>query len=363
MRKEKGMDLFKKAVNSILFEQNLITEDFGSSGKFEIWHCTQEKVLKSIGNVGFERAFTGKNSNYYGPGTYTTYDLESSINNSYNGPYGPIILHGIVKSLRNFLIATPSIAKKVYKTENIDFQLKKILPRDLYERFKTENPSLYGELIRPVAGDNDRTAPRFRALWLWLSGGYSGQASDLAAKINPLIDGFIFHGSADGSVAVIRSYDNIYPIEISYDHGKTFKPFNTSGHFEDFAKNDVDLKWRLMKLGMYNDFDKCPDYFTDGFARVKKNGKYNYLYRKNYTHGVISPDVWFDSAPPTFDKQGIARVQINGEKIFIKLQEEPNTFHFFVYDDDGDYICKLKELPLYLQKISQMGNYEDDDDF
>jgi hypothetical protein len=127
----------------------------------------------------------------------------------------------------------------------------------------------------------------------------------------PLIDGFIFHGSADGSVAVIRSYDNIYPIEISYDHGKTFQPFDTSGHFEDFAKNDIDLKWRLMKLGMYNDFDKCPDYFTDGFARVKKNGKYNYLYRKNYTHGVISPDVWFDSAPPTFDKQGIARVQVN----------------------------------------------------
>jgi hypothetical protein len=99
---------------------------------------------------------------------------------------------------------------------------------------------------------------------------------------------------------------------------------------------------------------KVPEYFIDHFARVEINGKYNYLYRKNYTHGVISP-VGFDAAPLTSDENNQALVTYNGTNLILKLTEPP--IKFSVYSTNGQYLCNLKQLDTYFNEI------ETDDDF
>ena len=108
------------------------------------------------------------------------------------------------------------------------------------------------------------------------------------------------------------------------------------------------------------ELDEVPYYFINGFAKVKKDGKYNFLYRKKpLSQGVISP-VWFDYAPDTFSNQGRANVVVDGETFILKLDQKTNTF--YVYYSDGKFICRLDLFGRFLANIKNQVE-DDDEDF
>jgi len=397
-------------------DYNLLLEEIVSKNEIYIYHCAHYEDLESIGETGFERFFSAKGvGNAYGSGIYSTFDLQSSIKNALEDKYGEVILKCKVRSLRNFLIYVPDIARQVYGNASIDFQLQKILTKEDYNKLKNETrfPSshhfwVHGDNIyKLITNDPSLGIPQTHT-------SNCCHAVDWYAWKNPTVDaavdGFIFRGPVDGVVCILRDFKVVYPVEYSLsihngDYSRaggdvwagrrdasltrpdliTFQPFKTSENFEDFAKNDVDLVRQLRKLGMLDMFDKytcpacggtgrprwgngnycagcygtgmrakVPDYFTNNFARVKIDGKYNFLYRKNYTHGVISP-VGFDKAPLTFDRNNQALVELDGKSLILKLTEPP--IKFSVYNTDGEYLCDLKQLNTYFNEI------ENDDDF
>lgn len=340
------MGLFKESVDKVLNEGY-------ENGKFYVYHLTKKSSINGIAETGFERYFTGSNAgNMYGPGVYTTYDLSSSeVNLSRGNEYGNVLLKILVKSLRNFIIWDPDIAMKQYGTASVDEQFKKILPQDKYESLR--NYHGYEQMLRNTrVGEANRTSLCAQNLWHYLA--YHDKSLDA------YIDGFIFSGNRDGKVCLVRDYGRLYPVEVSYNGGKTFEPFKGGDKFDKYAKDDIDLHWQLKKLGEFDKYDEVPQYFSNDFARVRKNGRYNYLYRKNYTHGVISP-IWFDHAPLTFSKKGVALVNVNGEDFFIKLNQG-TKFWFGVYNFEGKYLCMLRDFEDYLDMRNRQPDVYDGDD-
>jgi hypothetical protein len=57
-----------------------------------LYQCTSKESVEGIKKYGASREFTGKNSNFYGQGAYTTFTLESSIDNSKGSIYGKYII-------------------------------------------------------------------------------------------------------------------------------------------------------------------------------------------------------------------------------------------------------------------------------
>ena len=394
----------------------LLTEEIVSRNEIYVYHCAHSHSLESIGQTGFERYYSAKGvGNAYGSGIYATFDLQSSIKNALEDKYGEVVLKCKVKSLRNFLIYIPEIAKQVYGNSSIDFQLQKILGNDEYLKLKNSTgfPTHYhhwcvgNNIYKLITNDPSLNVPYTS---------YCCHAVDWYAWKNPIVDasveGFVFKGPVDGFVCILRDFKVAYPVEVSYSvengeflrngggdrwqlinhpemidtNNMKFEPFKTSDDFEEFAKNDVDLLRQIRKLGWWDNFDtytcpycggsgrprsgnglycagcygtgyrpKVPEYFTNNFARVKMDGKYNYLYRKNYTHGVISP-IGFDEAPLTFDRNNQALVKVNGKSFIIKLTEPP--IKFTVYSTDGNYVCNLKQLDLVINN-----SLEQDDNF
>lgn len=383
-------NIFLKAL-----EKQKLTEEIVNKNEIYVYHCAKYENLQSIGEVGFERYFTaGGVGNAYGPGIYSTFDLNSSVINARRGEYGNVILKCRLKSLRNFLIYTKDVAKQIYGRDDIDFQLRKILKPEDYNQLKAEGRKpnskfwMMGDNIYKLIINDPSLNIQYTSYCCHAADWYGGKN----ASFDNSIDGFVFNGPHDGYVCIIRDFKIAYPVEVSYsvrngEYARTgqirFEPFKTHEFFEDFAKNDVDLVRQLKKLDMLDQFDtytcpkcggdghtwngsycascfgtgkkhKVPEYFSNNFARVEINGKYNYLYRKNYTHGVISP-VGFDEAPITFDKNNQALVTYNGQNFIIKLTEPP--IKFSVYTTDGKYLCNLRQLGTFFNAI------ETDDDF
>lgn len=338
---------------SILAEayRNILNEDFEKDG-FYVYHGTGPEALNGLFDAGFERIFTSsKGGNMYGAGVYSTYKLASGFQNT-NGTYGNYLLKLKVKSLRNFVIYDKNIAMKVYKTDSIDEQLKKILSPEEYSTVRNSRYIDYDKVCN-TRGDIWTSTCAYNLIQ-----GLLNYHPSIYYKIN----GYIFYGHNDGYVCLISDFKNVYPVALTKDGGKTFDPIPETKNFKDFGVNDVDLKWVLGKYNyeLLKSLDFCPYNFTNNFARVIKNGKCNFLYRgKPLKEGVISP-VWFDEAPETFNKKNNAIVTIGGERLILHLN--PSEKKFYVYYDDGRYFCELESLDFYIdQYTNKMREFQMDD--
>lgn len=343
------MNLFGNIVKKIL------NEDFERDGNFYVYHGTRDSALDGISKKGFERFFTSTNGgNLYGAGLYSTYKLSTQGQNAH-GVYGQLMFKLRVKSLKNFIIYDPDIAVKVYGKLDVDSQLKKILTPEQYQRIRNcgslggWNSYDYGKLI------NSRNDEKSSVCALDMCRYFKEFDPEAGYKIN----GYIFKGNHDGFVCFLRDFKNAYPVEISNDCGLTWKPFEGSATLKEFGIDDVDLRFQLGKhnFALMQELDDVPYYFVNGFAKVGKNGKFNFLYRKKpLAQGVISP-VWFDYAPETFTNRGTANVVVNGETYILRLDDKTNTF--YVYYSDGKYLCKLDAFDKFLMFSA---NQEDDED-
>ena len=342
------MNLISEAYNKALLK-----EDFESDG-FYVYHGTRREFLDSLGEAGFERIFTAANGgNMYGPGVYSTYKLATGYQNT-RGTYGSYLLKMKVKSLRSFVIYDKDIAMKVYKNASIDFQLKKIFTPEQYQELRSSRYIDYDKVC------NTRNDTYTSTCALHLIQGLMNYHPDLYYSIN----GYIFFGHNDGYVCLIEDFKNVYPVGISKDGGNTFEPFNAD---EKYSKNDVDIKWQLGKrnYALYKSLDDMPYHYTNNFARIVKDGKCNFLYRgKPFEEGPISP-VWFNEAPETFNNKGNCLVLLGGDKLILHLDSK--TKQFYVYYEDGTYLCNLDDLASFVDPSTnslKTFTFDDtDDDF
>jgi hypothetical protein len=349
------MSLFGNIANKLL------KEDFEADGSFYVYHGTRDSALDGISKKGFERFFSASNGgNLYGAGLYTTYKLSTQGQNAH-GAYGQVMFKLRVKSLRNFIIYDADIAKRIYGKLDVDAQLRQILNNDQYQRIRNcgnlggWRSYDYNKLI------NSRNEEKSSVCALDMCRYFDNNDKEAGYRIN----GYIFKGNHDGFVCFLRDFKNAYPVEVSNDCGRTWKTFEGDKTLKEFGIDDVDLRFQLGKHNyqLMQELDEIPYYFINGFAKVSKGGKYNYLYRKKpLAEGVISP-VWFDYAPETFSNQGRANVVVNGETFIIKVGDNAD---FYVYYKDGKFLCSLDNFGrVYSMMRSNHISYEEDseDDF
>lgn len=337
----------------------ILNEDFGNDGNFYVYHGTGHNAINGLLSVGFERSWTGSGGgNMYGKGVYTTYTWSSRGCNA-RGNYGNSVIKAIVKSLNNFVIYDKKIAMKVYGEYNLPNQLLKIFGKSFVDDLKNTDcgckapnygyPHVsYNKVIN--SNDTDKTSECAYALAAFIN----ERHPDAEYKFN----GYIFCGGHDADVCFIKDFKNVYPVEVSHDLGRTFSPISDrkGDKFDKFAKNDIDLHFQLGKLNykLFRELDEFPNYFINDYARVRKGGKYNFLWRgRSLKLGVISP-VWFDAAPETFSDSGKALVTVN-DVPYIIYNDKGN---FLVYSNDGKYICDINNFAGFLSRFS----YEDEFD-
>lgn len=345
-------NIFESSVMAVL------NEEFGQDGRFYVYHGTQSGADKGLQNTGFERSWTNSNGgNMYGKGVYSTFSFGGG--NNARGGYGRIIIKALVKSLNNYIIYNEKIAKAVYGEFNVPKQILKVFGKSFFDELKTTDKVCYapnGYAVRVTfdrvvnSGNRDKSSESALALVSFIK--------DVHPEMEYQANGYIFCGNHDDDVCFIKDFKNVYPVEISYDYGKNFQPITASDNFDRFAREDVDLHFQLGKHNykLMRELDEFPNYFINNFARVKKAGKYNFLYRgRSLKLGVISP-VWFDEAPETFSKRGTAIVTIGNDAYILKN----NNGEFHVYDGDGDYLCKLDDFQNYLNRSFSADDFDEE---
>ena len=99
-----------------------------------LYHCTDEAGLNGIRTYGASREFTGKNSNFYGQGFYTTFGLGSSMDNQ-GGYYGRyIIKFGLAGGFKNFLFFDEEMNQKYNNGEPMKDQIERLCPPEVVQK-------------------------------------------------------------------------------------------------------------------------------------------------------------------------------------------------------------------------------------
>lgn len=331
MISENKINLITEKIITRLFEDH--------NGKFYVYHCARDSQneddgYKAIMKFGFERYYVNKGAgNMYGPGVYTTTDLESSINNAHKGVYGRVIIKAEVPSLDRFLIWEEWIAKKVYgQNWRMSDQLRLLLPPDLLEEIKhtsgvmSRDGSLFDFLTKPMHWTSHA------AHEYWVS---SQRKHFTNGNLDDYINGFIFLGGNDGHVAVIKNVKNVIPVEYSKDFCKTWI-FGQTDRTLKYTKNDFDTEYLHGKK-----YDKTfPP--SNGWARVIKRGKFNYV---NKDGNEISP-YWFDAAGDFYEVlNGYPTAEIVYNQVPLILGNDANVYETI----DDDYpLCNTSELDEYV---------------
>lgn len=292
-------------INSLLNNSiRLLNEEF-INDTFYVYHATPLQNLESILKFGFERYYAGKTTGeLYGRGIYSTYNLNSSLENIGSGKYGgKLIIKFEVFTLEKFLIYDEEIAKKIYGSNwMIKDQLNVLFPKNLVDSFndipitnKSVGESIGNSVIydRDLNGNPENAynyltdttdgSSSTKCLWLYVATSYYKKMG-FNEPYN-YVNGFMFTGGNDGSVCFIKDFKNAMPVEYSVDGGLTWNK-NTSKSTQKYTKDDFDAEYYFQ-----NKYKKVylPSY---GYARVMdSNDKINYVNKKGKE---LSP-MWFDS--------------------------------------------------------------------
>lgn len=288
--------------------------------------------IKSIFKNGFSREYaTSAGGNFYCTGLYTTFDLQSTIENSKTKAslYGDVIIKMGIKSYDRFFICNRHIAKKVYGDKyRPEDQLEILFKNNPRILQKIKNSPEYPSIIQTQA---KRTSINVIALLTALGGMYC-QADGMLNDLD--IRGFVFFGSNDGSVAIIRDFKAIVPLEYSLDNGRTWrndlfteKTYNNTAQDYDpiiFLGKDASKYVNPKNYRMIN-----------GYMRVqfKNNMEYNFLDKDK---NLLSP-INFKEASDMNSKQMALVMNDEGETFYVGkdgyYENENDDYPFMTFDD------------------------------
>lgn len=297
-----------------------------------VYQLAFEDRLPSIFKNGFSREFAATaGGNYYCTGLYTTFDLNSTIENSKTKAslYGGAIIKMGIKSYDRFFICNKRIAQQVYGSHFRPEDQLEILFKDhpnVLQKFKQS--SLYDTVIQT---ENKRTAMNVVA-FLEILGGMLCRADNNLNKLD--IRGFVFYGSNDGNVAIIRDFKAIVPLAYSLDNARTWKQDLFTKKTYDNTANDYDP---IIFLGKDASKYINPKRYRmiNGYMKVqsKKDGKFNFLDKDK---NILSP-IWFAKASDMDDRQFAFVMDDDGNTFYVGVdgyyESEDDVYPFTTFDD------------------------------
>lgn len=303
---------------------------FSGRGVTYLYHATSNAGKTGITTNGASRIMTGSNSNFYGPGVYTNWDLGDAIGGT--RIYGGYIVKFVLKDgFKDFLIFDKDFNQRHGTGESIKDQLKRIAPEILDYMQKNFDRRTYNYVIH-WSGDsmrapgcvrgNDRgfrSAGQVRA-FLGTPVSYR-QKGDCYVPESMLkasnIRGYIFRGSGDGRVVVVRNFTDVMPVAWTTAQ-------DAEAYFNGDRKRNI---WRQINQKSFEKLNQKHDAYEEysskypnidkresnsaGFVRVPKGGKYNFI--DPDTHKEIFP-FDFDNATNFSPTSREATVEILGDE-------------------------------------------------
>lgn len=310
-----------------------------------LYHCTDERCLKGLLTNGPDRDWTGKNSNTYGSGFYTTFKLTSSEQNSQGHTYGGYIVKFLlIGGFNGFLIFDPEMAREVYGEWNIQKQIEMLCPPEVIEKLRMTENRYNGISVWDYMGIDEnelatcrktggpQTGPLAKAFFDALKGEmlkpnemteyqrkvYAHQFKETLLR-QTKVKGYIFQGNNDGYVCFVRDFKSILPVGYRDLNGNWHNALKEES-FNNIA-NSSDAGFSFGgKYPETNPNEKA----ICGFLVVKKDGKYNYV---NIKTGEELLPVWADSAYAFIESEGEAHFVIGGQEF--------TTNGKFFSDEDG----------------------------
>lgn len=303
---------------------------FSGRGVTYLYHATSNAGKTGITTNGASRIMTGSNSNFYGPGVYTNWDLGDAIGGT--RIYGGYIVKFVLKDgFKDFLIFDKDFNQRHGTGESIKDQLKRIAPEILDYMQKNFDRRTYnyvihwsGDSMRAPGGvrGNDRgfrSAGQVRA-FLGTPVSYR-QKGDCYVPESMLkasnIRGYIFRGSGDGRVVVVRNFTDVMPVAWTTAQ-------DAEAYFNGDRKRNI---WRQINQKSFEKLNQKHDAYEEfsskypnidkresnsaGFVRVPKGGKYNFI--DPDTHEEIFP-FDFDNATNFSPTSREATVEILGDE-------------------------------------------------
>ena len=303
---------------------------FSGRGVTYLYHATSNAGKTGITTNGASRIMTGSNSNFDGPGVYTNWDLGDAIGGT--RIYGGYIVKFVLKDgFKDFLIFDKDFNQRHGTGEPIKDQLKRIAPEILDYMQKNFDRRTYnyvihwsGDSMRAPGGvrGNDRgfrSAGQVRA-FLGTPVSYR-QKGDCYVPESMLkasnIRGYIFRGSGDGRVVVVRNFTDVMPVAWTTAQ-------DAEAYFNGDRKRNI---WRQINQKSFEKLNQKHDAYEEysskypnidkresnsaGFVRVPKGGKYNFI--DPDTHKEIFP-FDFDNATNFSPTSREATVEILGDE-------------------------------------------------
>ena len=303
---------------------------FSGRGVTYLYHATSNAGKTGITTNGASRIMTGSNSNFDGPGVYTNWDLGDAIGGT--RIYGGYIVKFVLKDgFKDFLIFDKDFNQRHGTGESIKDQLKRIAPEILDYMQKNFDRRTYnyvihwsGDSMRAPGGvrGNDRgfrSAGQVRA-FLGTPVSYR-QKGDCYVPESMLkasnIRGYIFRGSGDGRVVVVRNFTDVMPVAWTTAQ-------DAEAYFNGDRKRNI---WRQINQKSFEKLNQKHDAYEEysskypnidkresnsaGFVRVPKGGKYNFI--DPDTHKEIFP-FDFDNATNFSPTSREATVEILGDE-------------------------------------------------
>jgi hypothetical protein len=261
--KEKLSDLpllARKSIEMFLNESKQETElkEDITSGSVIVYHRTGKKgsPVYGIAADGY-RVGTGS---MYGNGVYSTYDLQSQLNDNMRSTYGNIIIESKVLSMKDFLIFDYDMSKKIYGNKNytLSRQLRLILGNEI----KHVNVENLEQKLNVTKYTSDVALDFIKS--------YKNTISTLR--------GIVFTGSNDGKVLVSYDRKNVEPLRYTLDEGKTWKNIINKNIYKRLKGYDDDSK-NLKNSHILNKMNVSPESLTnDEILNIINNEKlFNYL--------------------------------------------------------------------------------------
>ena len=327
---EKSKFNLDKIFDSFRLLETVSIDNFNpdDTSKSYVYHCAKEGTVNSIFKYGFESFYLAKGAgNFYGRGVYTTTDLASSIDNARRGTYGKTIIKCQVISYDRFLIWNQEIAKKIYGDKwNIVDQLNSLVPSEIIEESKKinqGNDNLYSFIIRYPEYASDNALAVFRT-----QGQFKGKS------IYDYVEGFVFKGTNDGNVAVVKNVKNLIPVYSSRVYGSNWEK-GFDDHTLKYTLGDFDVDH------LYGKKYSKTWVAENGYAKVMNaQGKINYIDKD----GKEVSETWLNSGGDFTNQDGIllATVMYNDHVILLGTDGA-----IYLHSEDEYPICFSDELPDY----------------
>ena len=332
-----------------------------------LYHCTTKDAVDGIKRIGANREFTGKNSNYYGQGLYTTFNLDSSIDNS-GGYYGRyIIKFGLMNGFKDFLFFDDEMNQKYNNGEPIESQIERLCPPDVVEKLKRDGlfDAINTDYGTHYKTNKKLTASGAKKFFEILKG---DRISSGLQSIHYLYDeleisstkvrGYIFVGSNDGDVCVVRDFNSLIPL-------KYFDPTIGKSPLDPNDEGWIDV----LNKDTYNRLSGTFDVGTDirgeypetqinskticGYILVKGKpaGKYNYLNVSTKKELLPVPADFAVDFDPHTEK---AKFVIGGDEY--EYSAKNNVFiedGVFTYDRD-EFIEELRDKGVLNENVNHV---------